>query len=50
MADQQPNQVKMDKLPTAHAFDVEFSMEEADQEDMEAVERSEAADKRQENA
>lgn len=49
MADHQPNQVKKDKLPTVHAFDVEFSIEEADQEDMEAVERAKAAEKRQEN-
>lgn len=37
------------KLPMAHAIDVEFSMELADEDDVEALERAEAADKRQEN-
>lgn len=37
------------KLPVAKAEDVEFSMDQADAEDLEALERMEAADKRQEN-
>lgn len=37
------------KLPIAKAEDVEFSMEKADAEDLEALERMEAADKRQHN-
>lgn len=36
------------KLPIARSEDVEFSMEQADDEDLEALERMEAADKRQE--
>lgn len=35
-------------LPVARSEDVEFSMEQADAEDLEALERMEAADKRQE--
>lgn len=35
------------RLPVAKSQDVEFSMEEADAEDLEAIERAEAADKRQ---
>ncbi|WP_438446202.1 YfhD family protein [Gorillibacterium sp. sgz5001074] len=37
------------KLPITRSEDVEFSMEQADEDDLEAMERMEAADKRQEN-
>jgi hypothetical protein len=37
------------KLPVAKNEDVEFSMEKADADDMAALERMEAADKRQKN-
>lgn len=40
---------KKRKLPVAKAQDVEFSMDAADQDDLEAIERAEAADKRQDN-
>ncbi|MCI3923225.1 YfhD family protein [Paenibacillus sp. TRM 82003] len=39
---------KNNKLPVAKNEDVEFSRELADDEDMEALERMEAADRRQE--
>jgi hypothetical protein len=35
------------RLPIVKAQDVEFSMDEADAEDLEAMERAEAAEKRQ---
>jgi hypothetical protein len=35
------------RLPIVKAQDVEFSIDEADEEDLEAMERAEAADKRQ---
>lgn len=38
---------KSRRLPIVKAQDVEFSIDEADDEDMEALERAEAADKRQ---
>ncbi|MDF2927505.1 MAG: YfhD-like protein [Paenibacillaceae bacterium] len=48
------NQVKRQngatkQLPVAKAQDVEFSMDQADDEDLEAMERAEACDKRQDN-
>lgn len=41
-------QNRNNKLPIAKNEDVEFSRELADEEDMEALERMEAADRRQE--
>ncbi len=35
------------RLPIVKAQDVEFSMDQADEEDLEAMERAEAAEKRQ---
>lgn len=35
------------RLPIVKTQDVEFSIDEADEEDLEAMERAEAADKRQ---
>lgn len=37
------------QLPTNKVEDVEFSIEQADQEDLEALERSEKADSRQDS-
>ena len=43
------NQNENQKLPVAKNEDVEYSRELADADDLEAVERMEAADRRQEN-
>lgn len=40
---------RKDNLPVAKKEDVEFSAEVADAEDLEAVERAEAADQREQN-
>ncbi|GAA0135956.1 hypothetical protein YSY43_27960 [Paenibacillus sp. YSY-4.3] len=42
-----PNAAKASRMSSGHNEDVEFSEELADQEDWEALERSERADRRQ---
>jgi len=44
------NQKKANSLPIAKNEDVEFAMDEADQADLDALARAEAADARQENS
>jgi len=44
------DQKKANNLPIAKNEDVEFSIDEADQADLEALARAEAADARQENS
>jgi hypothetical protein len=43
------NRQENQKLPIAKNQDVEFSMDLADEEDLKALERAEAADKRQDD-
>jgi hypothetical protein len=49
MGNREQQEERDKKLPIAKNEDVEFSMEAADEEDIEAVKRMEAADSRQES-
>ncbi|WP_152392128.1 YfhD family protein [Paenibacillus guangzhouensis] len=50
MNNNRDNQKKANNLPIAKNEDVEFAMDEADQADLDALARAEAADARQENS
>ncbi|MFD0616293.1 YfhD family protein [Paenibacillus sp. GCM10027629] len=50
MDNHRENQKKANNLPIAKNEDVEFAMDEADQADLDALARAEAADARQENS
>lgn len=49
MANQNDKQTEKDKLPVVKSEDVAFSLKVADEDDLEALARAEAADRRQEN-
>lgn len=46
---QEADRQRKDNLPIAKGEDVEFSSEVADEDDMEAVQRAESAEQRQQN-
>lgn len=49
MANQNDKQTETEQLPIAKNEDVAFSLKVADEDDLEALARAEAADRRQEN-
>lgn len=47
MEKEKQGNLQNNRIPVVKAQDVEFSMDEADKDDLEAIERAEAASKRQ---